>query len=144
MGRALALLMLVAGIVALVATIERRPSAPHALGARWRGARARFTFVPKRYAWTRWEGTGDSVALRDLRIRRVSVVGAFNGWDPARDPLDEDENVWQRSVRIADLRPGDTTRFTFVVNDRFWVEPPPVAPNRAALPSGAHGLAIVR
>lgn len=50
---------------------------------------------------------------------RVSVVGTFNGWDPAALPLRKTGGVWTRIVPL----PVGRYQYMFVVDGR-WVTPP--------------------
>jgi hypothetical protein len=143
MGRALAILLLIVGIVVLVLTARPvRDDEPRPLGARLRGERVRFAFRASRFVWTTYLANGDSIPMRELRVRRVSVVGPFNGWDAKAWPLDRDEGEWELSRRRADLGLADSAHFAFVVNGRFWVEPPLEASNRIVLESGRGALEI--
>ena len=141
MGRAFAFLVLAAGLVAIIfVLVNRGPDRPRVMGAKVRGEHVRFVFRPRHYRWTVIGGTRDSVAMRDLRVRRVSVVGAFNDWTPGAARLRLDEGTW--ALRVPLDRVGADAPFTFVVNDRFWVESPPTAANRAPLEGGGMGLQV--
>jgi len=67
--------------------------------------------------------SGNEVRFRILapRADSVSVVGGFNGWDPARNPLrgPGPDGRWEATVRLA---PG-IWRYAFVV-DGVWTVPP--------------------
>jgi len=63
---------------------------------------------------TRREGTdGTLFAVWAPRARRVSVLGDWNGWDPARDPmeLEPSDGVWHRFVPDA----ADGARYKFAI-----------------------------
>ena len=144
MGRILVILLITAALITLTIGLARRsrPATPRTLGAQVRGDRVRFVFRPKQYQWTTYQGSGDSIPMRELRLRRVAVVGDFNDWNPRAWRLHEDEGKWVLSRSLRDL--GSSEAFTFVVNDRFWVQSPPEAANRAPLDRGGVGLRVAR
>jgi hypothetical protein len=66
--------------------------------------------------------TAFALARRDAR--RVAVVGDFNGWNPAANPMTADaRGVWTATVPL----PPGRHAYAFVVDDTAWV-PDPRAP----------------
>ena len=61
---------------------------------------------------------GTRFAVWAPHARSVSVVGDFNDWDPARDPLERDaaSGVWERFV--AGARPGARYKYAITARDR--------------------------
>lgn len=73
-------------------------------------------------------------------LESVAIVGGFNGWDKARDPMRRDENgEWHGTVQIA---PG-VYPYLFVLNGNQWV-PDPLAPKIVDLNSNVNSKLIVR
>jgi hypothetical protein len=62
------------------------------------------------------------VVLRAPGAQHVSVVGDFNGWDPAADVMTRDpvSGLWSHSLA---LRPGRHV-YAFVVDDSVWMRDP--------------------
>jgi hypothetical protein len=134
-GRLLVLLVLAAGLTGLLLAVSlpRGGGAPAPRGYRLRADDVRFTFRPRAWAHTTLLATGDTVPMRDLRVRRVALARPGAGGALALDPMRRDEGTWELNVPRAALGAGRVV-FGFVVNDRFWAEPPPAVPNRLALP----------
>ncbi|NOT35517.1 MAG: hypothetical protein HOP12_15335 [Candidatus Eisenbacteria bacterium] len=144
MGRLLACLAIALAAVAMVLALAKRerPATATNYGVRVRSERARFVFSPRRYRWTTYGATGDSIRMNELRVRRVSLVGSFNDWDPDAWPMKRDEGTWELKRSLDSLGDPDSVAFTFVVNGRFWVEAPLEAANRRALAPGRAALAL--
>jgi 1,4-alpha-glucan branching enzyme len=72
--------------------------------------------------------------------KRVSVVGAFNGWDPQAHPLrgPDREGVWTLSL----LLPPGRYRYLFVVDGVRWVPDPSAAVSEADGFSGRNSVLI--
>ena len=62
------------------------------------------------------------MVLRAPGAQHVSVVGEFNGWDPAADVMTRDpvSGLWSHSLA---LRPGRHV-YAFVVDDTVWMRDP--------------------
>ena len=99
-------------------------------GYRVRQGDVRFTFRPRRYPWTTFAATGDSVPIRDLRVRRVAVELFYDDGTRERIALDDGENGFTRRVRLDRFRERTPRGFSFVVNRLFIAEPPRAATNR--------------
>jgi 1,4-alpha-glucan branching enzyme len=55
---------------------------------------------------------------QDLASRSVSVVGEFNGWSPDAAPMTMEGDQY---VATAELEPGRTYRFKYLVDGQHWV-----------------------
>lgn len=99
-------------------------------GYRLKDGEVRFSFRPRRYPWTTIAATGDSVPLRDLRVRRVSLELHYDDGGRERIELDRDEGSFHRRVRRDRFHDRRLIGFSFIVNDRFIAEPPREATNR--------------
>lgn len=51
----------------------------------------------------------------------VSVVGDFNDWDPAAQPLTRKNGVWQA---VVSLRKGRTYFYNFIIDGEKWITDP--------------------
>ncbi len=79
------------------------------------------------------------VSYQAAGARSVSVVGNFNGWAPAENPMTlHEDGVWRTEVR---LRPGEF-QYKFVVDGTRWV-PDPVNPNTVDDGFGAKNSVLV-
>ena len=79
------------------------------------------------------------VSSQATGARSVSVVGDFNGWAPAENPMTlHEDGIWRTEVR---LRPGEF-QYKFVVDGTRWV-PDPVNPNTVDDGFGAKNSVLV-
>lgn len=135
MGRLVVLmgvgLALVGALLAL--TLPRGARTARPVGVRLRGDDARFTFRTRDWTHATLLATGDTVPMRDLRVRRVALARPLGDGTTRLDPMTRDEGVWTLRLRDA-VAPGESLHFGFVVNTLFWVEPPAAAPHRAPFP----------
>jgi len=75
----------------------------------------------------RGAGSAESLTVRFTleapQAEQVYVVGDWNGWDPAADPLfDEDsDGVWEAEIT---LDPGREYRYQFYIDESEWVADP--------------------
>ena len=55
----------------------------------------------------------------DRATMSASVVGSFNGWDPARHPmkLDKSRGQWTRNISF---KPGQRIEFRYLVDGGEW------------------------
>lgn len=79
-------------------------------------------------------------AFRASGATRVSVVGDFNGWDPAATPLERQatSDVWTAHVPV----PAGLHTYAFVVDGGDW-QPDPAAPLAPVSPFGAKSSMFV-
>jgi len=64
---------------------------------------------------------------------RVALVGDFNDWDPAAQPLRRRDGAWSVTLRL----PPGRYRYAFVVDDDLWYNDPghPVAQDEFGTPT---------
>lgn len=105
-------------------------------GYRARRDEVRFSFRPRRYPWAAIAATGDSVPMRDLRVRRVAVWLLYADGEGERLAMDDGESGFTLRVRRERFRDRPLRGFAFLVNDRFVALPPPQATNRIESASG--------
>jgi hypothetical protein len=72
--------------------------------------------------------TDERVVRVELRLeapnaRRVSVVGDWNAWDTAADPLrdPDDDGVWETTIT---LRPNEEYQYQFLIDGQTWIPDP--------------------
>ena len=53
-------------------------------------------------------------------VSRVEVAGSFNGWNPARNPMRQEDGHWVTTLVL----PPDTYEYMFVVDGASWVTDP--------------------
>jgi len=67
-------------------------------------------------------------------IEKVNVAGDFNGWSPNDDKyqmVKVDGKLFKIRICKARLgKKGDLRQFKFVVNEKYWIEPPLEASNK--------------
>lgn len=124
----LVLALLLASALATAAVAA--PAAPAPLGASVTADSVVFRFVPSRFRMAVSGRTSKWMALRDLAVREVTVAGPWNQWSTAAWPLHRAGRAWELRCPIAAVADHDTTSFKFVVNEEWWVQPPPDCPNQ--------------
>jgi serine-type D-Ala-D-Ala carboxypeptidase/endopeptidase len=76
------------------------------------------------------------IALEKRRdeIKQVNLAGSFNGWNPANKQFvmkKTDSNLYKLVLAKKVLgKKGDLLQFKFVINEKYWVEPPAEASNK--------------
>lgn len=121
---------LLAALAALAASCSA-PYTPEGIyGYKVRRDHVRFEFRPRRYPWTVYAATGDSVALRDLRVRRVALEVVYEDGATRRFRLKRSEGSWEARLERRRFEERRPRAFSFVVNDRFVALPPRAATNR--------------
>lgn len=85
-------------------------------------------------------GTADTarpvrLAMQAPGAGRVAVIGDFNDWDPAANPLRRISGEWSVTLRL----PPGRYRYAFVVDDARWVADPktPAAEDDFGTPTSA-------
>ena len=58
---------------------------------------------------------------QDIEAKAVSVVGEFNGWDPAAAPLKKVKGVWKTTL---ELEQGHEYQYRYLVNGQEWYNDP--------------------
>jgi hypothetical protein len=128
-------------LLAAVAMLASRPAyseqpVASALGARVHADSVTFRFVPAEFRMVVSGRTSRWMRLRDLAIREVTVAGGWNQWSAEAWPLHRLGRVWTLTCPLSAVADRDTVPFKFVVNEEWWVQPPPDTPNQ--LNSGIH------
>ena len=133
------LLPLALGLAGCAGTGPRAatPTRPRAFGYHFSGDNIVFDFRPRDYTYVTSGETGEWIRLSDLRIVSVAVGGEFNRWSVDRWPLTRSGEWWVASRPIHDLDSGRRQLFKFVINGRFWAEPPAGASNRVLAGDGS-------
>jgi hypothetical protein len=78
-------------------------------------------------------GLSISLEKRRKEIITVSLAGDFNGWKPNQAGfLLKQEGLLYKLVLPKSMigKTGETHQFKFVINNKYWVEPPANATNR--------------
>ena len=73
-----------------------------------------------------------SLEKRINEIKEVNLAGDFNGWDPnaTKYKMHKAGTLFRIKLAKATLgKTGELRRFKFVLNHKYWVEPPPHATN---------------
>jgi serine-type D-Ala-D-Ala carboxypeptidase/endopeptidase len=76
------------------------------------------------------------IALEKRRdeIKQVNLAGSFNGWNPANKQFvmkKTDSKLYKLMLAKKALgKKGDLQQFKFVINEKYWVEPPAEASNK--------------
>lgn len=67
-------------------------------------------------------------------IKQVNLAGSFNGWNPGNKQFimrNTGGKLYKLVLAKKALgKKGDTLQFKFVINEKWWVEPPPEASNK--------------
>jgi len=95
-----------------------------------------FRFVPEDFRMVVNGRTSRWMRLRELRIREVTVAGRWNQWSPEAWPLHSRGRSWELTCPLSAVADRDTVQFKFVINEEWWVQPPPDTRNQ--LNSGNH------
>ena len=76
------------------------------------------------------------IALEKRRdeIKQVNLAGSFNGWNSANKlfiMIKTDRKLYKLVLAKKSLgKKGDLLQFKFVINEKYWVEPPAEASNK--------------
>jgi hypothetical protein len=75
-----------------------------------------------------------SLDQRRDEIKQVNLAGDFNGWSPDSKKylLKKIDNIiYTLTLSKADIgKKGETRQFKFVLNEKYWIEPPAEAENK--------------
>ena len=118
------------------------PPAPRTYGYRLSGDLVIFELLPSQYRYVTSGSTGEWIPLEDLRLNRLALAGEFNQWSTEAWPMTRSGPWWVAVRRRSEVGSGHS-QFKFVVNDRFWVEPPEAAANRASVTPGSRNANLV-
>lgn len=78
-------------------------------------------------------------------INQVNVAGDFNGWNPDAPTFQMKKVGSLFKITISKMalgKKGDLRQFKFVLNHKYWVEPPADAPNRFTGKDGYTNLTL--
>ncbi len=68
------------------------------------------------------------------QIKQVTLAGDFNNWDPKSKGYEltkTDNRLYKLTVLKSALgKPGETRQFKFVLNNKYWIEPPKECTNK--------------
>ena len=116
------------------ASVSRKAAEPRPYGYTLSGPNVVFAFRPEEYASVTSGATGEWVPMKELRINSVAVAGEFNRWSTDAWPLARSGEGWIATRPIAEFEQVRPQQFKFVINGRFWAEPPTTALNRITAP----------
>ncbi|EAS20228.1 hypothetical protein BBFL7_01110 [Flavobacteria bacterium BBFL7] len=89
-----------------------------------------FTFNVTDYKTVTIDNTEVELEIADINIKNVTVAGSFNKWSGKGWKLTRKEKyVYELRKKIKDLNTDSGASFKFLINEKFWVEPPPFASN---------------
>jgi 1,4-alpha-glucan branching enzyme len=57
----------------------------------------------------------------DVAAKRASVVGEFNGWDAAKNPMSKVKGLWKATVEVDQ---NHEYQYRYLVNDSEWYNDP--------------------
>jgi len=84
-----------------------------------------FKFHPEAYKEVTADEGGKVSALSNIQIESVAVAGTFNNWDrKAWKMKPTNDGGFELSKPAAEFRDYPDGEFKFVVNGKYWVEPP--------------------
>src|SRR5206468_13051441 len=117
--------------------------APRVYGYSLSGDRVVFAFRPEEYEFVTTNGTGEWIRMDDLRVTRVAVSGEFNRWSNDNCPLARSGGEWVAERPVSEFDAARPQRFKFIVNGKFWAEPPLDALNRLPISDGSRVANLV-
>lgn len=139
-------LLLLAGIAmngcAATKGMVAAPRGPHVYGYTLSGSNVVFSFRTADYPTVSSGTSNDLFPIGDVRINRVSVAGEFNRWSTEAMPMTRAGEYWVAMRPITEFESSRPFQFKFVINGRFWAEPPPDALNRALAKDGVANLML--
>lgn len=84
-----------------------------------------FTFRPEAYKDVTADEGGKVSALSDIQIESVAVAGTFNNWDrEAWKMKPTNDGGFELTKPAAEFRDYPDGEFKFVINEKYWAEPP--------------------
>jgi len=119
-------------LIVAVLALGQWLTAQSALGYSIDGADIVFTFNLSNYSEVTIDDTEVTLKIEDINIKNVAVAGTFNDWSVKGWILDrQNEQVYELRKKVKDLNAASGAAFKFLINERFWVEPPEMAANRS-------------
>lgn len=90
-----------------------------------------FEFDIREYELVTDERWGLQIEFADIDIQKIAVSGEFNNWSKDGWKMYQvSEYVYQLRKKLKDFDAKINWEYKFVVNEKYWVEPPPQASNR--------------
>ena len=87
-----------------------------------------------------------SLDQRRDEIKQVNLAGDFNGWSPNNKKYllkKVDNIIYTLTLSKADIgKKGETRQFKFVLNEKYWIEPPAEAENKLTGKDGNTNLLL--
>ncbi len=116
----------------LMVSLTQSLVAQSTLGYSIDGADIIFNFNLADYKEVTVNGSDVTLKIDDIKLRDIAVAGTFNDWSGKGWKLERvNEQVYELRKKVKDLNASSGTSFKFLINDRFWVEPPAFASNRS-------------
>ena len=132
----LLLAILLAGGCATSGGVHPSTPVPREYGYLLSGTNVVFSFRASDYPELTSGATGEWIPIGDVRINRVSVAGEFNRWSTEAMAMARSGEYWVATRPISEFESSRSLQFKFVINGRYWAEPPPDALNRAFTTGG--------
>ncbi len=87
-----------------------------------------------------------SLDQRRDEIKQVNLAGDFNGWSPNNKKYllkKVDNIIYTLTLSKTDIgKKGETRQFKFVLNEKYWIEPPAEAENKLTGKDGNTNLLL--
>lgn len=102
-----------------------------ALGYRIEGKEVVFEFDVRDYQKASMDGTHNQLEFAHLNIEQVAVSGEFNEWSKEGWKMTQvEEHIYQLRKKLKEFDSKIEWQYKFVVNEKYWIEPPVEASNR--------------
>jgi 1,4-alpha-glucan branching enzyme len=106
-------------------------SAQQQLGYCIEGDEIVFTCDVRDYDRVTVENTKVNLEIDDINIKTVSLAGTFNSWSGKGWRLKRrTEHIFELRKKVSDLEVASDGAFKFIINNKFWIEPPLSAANK--------------
>ncbi len=90
-----------------------------------------FEFDVREYQKASREGYSHQLEFSDIEIEKIAVSGEFNDWSRDGWTMHKvDEHIYQLRKKLKDFDGKFEWQYKFLVNEKYWVEPPPEAANK--------------
>ena len=125
------LCMVVYSCVSIPTRNKKNHNSKKELGYRIEGKEVVFEFDVRDYQKASLEGRHHELEFAYLNIQEVAVSGEFNEWSKEGWKMKKvDEHIYQLRKKLNDFDSKVEWQYKFVVNEKYWVEPPAEASNR--------------
>lgn len=96
-----------------------------------------FSFDVRDYEKVTVAGTEVTLEIKDIKLNKLEVAGTFNGWTGDGWKLDRSNDYFfSLRKKVSELDATSSNQFKFLINEKFWVEPPSHATNVVATDNG--------